>query len=581
DVWHAFLPGKFDDMLYDYQVDGQYCPEEGHCYDPSCILVDPYARAVINRVEYGVLGPGENCWPQMAGMVPVPDDERVKNSVGVEQWSRSVMEQDTNRLTLAYFAISGLDILNASIKWRLVPRGGGAWKPASVAAKLTRAEAEALERLDGCLAVIPSSLAKLHTTHSPQFLGLLGGSNGGEGLWSQYANYGEDVIAGVVDSGIWPKIASFHDGGPVPSKWKGYKSHMGEDYKSARDINDHGTHTASTAARSPVSGVNFHGFGTGTAVGMAPSAKLAVSKSCWGADVRCDLSDVVAAMEKDIEDGVDILSLSFGSDDDHHFYNDHQALAAFGAIEKGVFVSASAGNSGPCQPSVINTKPWIATVGASNIDRAFLSPVMLGDGNLLKGSSFYRGNGIQNLPLINASCTDTLGLDTNILKGKIVLCDSNDSLINPLDNNSGEGRNRSIKDVITLKAMDSFAMGAGHVDPTAAINPGLVYDMGPQDYIKFLCGLNAYTKKQITLSHKWPPYPNSERYADLNYPSFSVVFKYGKYVQVKHRIVTNVGEKNAVYKVWVKSTTNVKVSVEPQTLVFKKQQETASFNVTF
>ncbi|KAH9293344.1 hypothetical protein KI387_041440, partial [Taxus chinensis] len=134
DVWRTFLPGKFDDMLlYDYQVDGQYCPEEGHRYDPSCILVDPYARAVISRVEYGVLGPEGNCWPQMAGMVPVPDDERVKNSVGAEQWSRSVMEQDTNCLTLAYFAISGLDILNASIRWRLVPRGGGAWKPASVA----------------------------------------------------------------------------------------------------------------------------------------------------------------------------------------------------------------------------------------------------------------------------------------------------------------------------------------------------------------------------------------------------------------------------------------------------------------
>ncbi|KAH9319102.1 hypothetical protein KI387_020871, partial [Taxus chinensis] len=63
----------------------------------------------------GFLGPGGNCWPQMAGMVPVPDDERVKNSVGAEQWSRSVMEQDTNRLTLAYFAISGLDILNAHL----------------------------------------------------------------------------------------------------------------------------------------------------------------------------------------------------------------------------------------------------------------------------------------------------------------------------------------------------------------------------------------------------------------------------------------------------------------------------------
>ncbi|GLJ10540.1 hypothetical protein SUGI_0130070 [Cryptomeria japonica] len=75
DVWHTFLAGKFDGMLYGYQVDGEYCPEEGHRYDASCILLDPYAKAVISREEYGVLGPGGNFWPQMAGMVPVPDDE--------------------------------------------------------------------------------------------------------------------------------------------------------------------------------------------------------------------------------------------------------------------------------------------------------------------------------------------------------------------------------------------------------------------------------------------------------------------------------------------------------------------------
>lgn len=75
DVWHAFLPGTFEDLLYGYEVDGQYCPEEGQRYDPSCILLDPYARAVISRGEYGVLGSGGNCWPQMAGMVPIPDDE--------------------------------------------------------------------------------------------------------------------------------------------------------------------------------------------------------------------------------------------------------------------------------------------------------------------------------------------------------------------------------------------------------------------------------------------------------------------------------------------------------------------------
>eukprot|EP00252_Welwitschia_mirabilis_P001050 TRINITY_DN11018_c0_g1_i1.p1 TRINITY_DN11018_c0_g1~~TRINITY_DN11018_c0_g1_i1.p1 ORF type:complete len:788 (-),score=129.70 TRINITY_DN11018_c0_g1_i1:67-2430(-) len=75
DVWHVFLPGTLEHMLYGYVVEGRYCPGEGQRYDPSCILLDPYAKAVISRGDYGVLGPGGNCWPQMAGMVPIPGEE--------------------------------------------------------------------------------------------------------------------------------------------------------------------------------------------------------------------------------------------------------------------------------------------------------------------------------------------------------------------------------------------------------------------------------------------------------------------------------------------------------------------------
>ncbi|OVA19269.1 Glycoside hydrolase [Macleaya cordata] len=73
DVWHAFLKGNFEDMLYGYKFDGKFSSEEGHYYDSTRILVDPYAKAVISRGEYGALGPDGNCWPQMAGMVPAPD----------------------------------------------------------------------------------------------------------------------------------------------------------------------------------------------------------------------------------------------------------------------------------------------------------------------------------------------------------------------------------------------------------------------------------------------------------------------------------------------------------------------------
>ncbi|KAH9805606.1 isoamylase 1 [Citrus sinensis] len=75
DVWHVFLKGDFKDMLYGYKFDGKFSPQEGHYFDPTKIVLDPYAKAVISRAQFGVLGPDENCWPQMACLVPTPEDE--------------------------------------------------------------------------------------------------------------------------------------------------------------------------------------------------------------------------------------------------------------------------------------------------------------------------------------------------------------------------------------------------------------------------------------------------------------------------------------------------------------------------
>ncbi|KAL9377191.1 hypothetical protein Peur_031311 [Populus x canadensis] len=75
DVWHVHLKGDFKDMLYGYKFDGSFSSEEGHYYDPSQIVLDPYAKAVISRGDFGVLGSDDNCWPQMACMIPPADDK--------------------------------------------------------------------------------------------------------------------------------------------------------------------------------------------------------------------------------------------------------------------------------------------------------------------------------------------------------------------------------------------------------------------------------------------------------------------------------------------------------------------------
>ncbi|KAH9305977.1 hypothetical protein KI387_010381, partial [Taxus chinensis] len=269
----------------------------------------------------------------------------------------------------------------------------------------------------GCLAVIPSSVDKIHTTRSPHFLGLSGQDGN---LWLR-SHYGKDVIVGVLDTGIWPESESFHDGGlePVPSKWKGtcesgemfdsshcnkkiigaryffkgYEATYGRlgksEYKSARDNEGHGTHTAATVAGSPVEGANFSGFANGTATGMAPQARLAIYKVLWGRG-RGDGTDIAAAMEKAVADGVDIISLSLGGSD-RPFFQDPKAIIAFKAMEKGVFVSAAAGNDGPFPYTVSNTAPWMTTVGASTVDREFPGPVMLGNMETYRGTSLlYR-----------------------------------------------------------------------------------------------------------------------------------------------------------------------------------------------
>ncbi|XVF13248.1 hypothetical protein REPUB_Repub08aG0192200 [Reevesia pubescens] len=308
------------------------------------------------------------------------------------------------------------------------------------AAKLTAEEAEAMKRKEGVISAHPEKIYSLHTTRSPDFLGL----HQNLGFWNQ-SNYGKGVIIGLLDTGITPGHPSFSDEGmpPPPAKWKGKcefdggcnnkligaRNFVEDEAGPPTDEEGHGTHTASTAGGTFVNGANVFGNANGTAVGMAPLAHLAMYKVCGA---FCTESAILAAMDAAVEDGVDVLSLSLGGGS-NPFYIDSIQVGAFTAIQKGIVVSCSAGNEGPLYGTLSNEAPWILTVGASTIDRTILAIAKLGNGLTIDGESLYQPKDFPStlLPLVYAgangkassSFCEPGSLKDVDVKGKVVLCE--------------------------------------------------------------------------------------------------------------------------------------------------------------
>ncbi|CAN0909596.1 unnamed protein product [Linum grandiflorum] len=321
------------------------------------------------------------------------------------------------------------------------------------AAMLTADEVQKLTRMEGVVSVFPSGKKELHTTKSWSYVGL-------HEQVERRPTEGE-IIVGVLDSGIWPESESFSDEGfgPPPQKWKGtctgsnftcnnkiigaryYKSTgnlVGNEVKSPRDTNGHGSHTASIAAGNLVSKASMKGLGKGTARGAVPSARIAVYKVCWSNG--CQEADILAAFDDAISDGVDLISVSIGGSYAIDYFKDSIAIGSFHAMKKGILTSQSAGNSGPGPGTVDSVAPWALSVAAATIDRKYVTKVKLGNGNSFEGASIntvdlsnkmypviYGGNAPNVTGHFNTSSSKDCisdSLNKAKVKGHIVLCDS-------------------------------------------------------------------------------------------------------------------------------------------------------------
>jgi glycogen operon protein len=50
-VFHGFVPGAKVGTPYGFRVEGPYAPEQGHRFNGNKLLLDPYARAIVGRVD--------------------------------------------------------------------------------------------------------------------------------------------------------------------------------------------------------------------------------------------------------------------------------------------------------------------------------------------------------------------------------------------------------------------------------------------------------------------------------------------------------------------------------------------------
>jgi hypothetical protein len=342
------------------------------------------------------------------------------------------------------------------------------------AAELTEAQVQRLAQMPGVVAVTRNEIHKLDTSSTPAFLGL----SGPTGFWNTQAK-GEDVIIGIVDSGIWPEHPSFSDrtgsNGNVSKDgklayrqipgWNG-KCQPGEsfaasncnqkligarfynagyggnaaikaafpyEFNSPRDADGHGSHTAST------SGGNANVPATGEAAllgsisGIAPRARIAAYKVCWGnnGEGGCPTVDSVAAIDQAVADGVDVINFSISGTTSN--FRSAVEIAFLFAADAGVFVAASAGNSGPTVSTVAHPSPWITTVAAGTHDRNGAGSATTGDGMTYPGASF--ATAVPAKPLVDAAAIVASGanateaelcfpgtLDAAAAEGKVVLC---------------------------------------------------------------------------------------------------------------------------------------------------------------
>lgn len=376
-----------------------------------------------------------------------------------------------------------------------------------------------------------------------QFLGLTGKKD----AYASGVN-GEGVLVGVIDTGIWPEQPMLADDGTFPAKptfdesersacnfgnsaWNAddapftcnnklvgarefldtYKANTGltpEEFDSARDNEGHGTHTATTAAGNANVQSEIFGVKKDVVSGIAPRAQVIAYKALGdGGGYNSDLS---AAIDQAVADGVDVINYSIGGG---ARVVSADTLSFLFAADAGVFSAVSAGNSGPGAKTIggPSNVPWVTAVGATTQPRNYAGSIHLGNGKVYNGTSITKGTGV--VPVIDAATAGLPGkanpglciegsLDPAKVSGKIVLC-----------KRGSNGRIAKSGEVLRAGGVGMVLFNAVDVDTMFSDNffvPTVMIDNTPGEEIRAWVNSQAAPTAQLkndgtnTLSHYSP-----------------------------------------------------------------------------
>ncbi len=296
-----------------------------------------------------------------------------------------------------------------------------------MAVVLSPKEAAQVARMPGVSLVKRETIYQPTTDVSPEFLGA-------DGIWDGTSTgglpgtKGEGVILGILDTGINFDSPSFNAVGPVDGYvhvnpngagvYVGWCNSAHPDYDVSYACNDkligawdfvdggsendgpwdhhsHGSHTASTSGGNVITTTIMAPTTsyTPTLSGMAPHANIIAYDVCD--DGGCPESSSIAATQQAVIDGVDVINFSIGGGSSNP-WEDLGALAFLDAIDAGVFVATSAGNSGP-NPGTMGSPgdaPWMMTVGNSTHNRIFKNYLQDMSGGDTTPPADIRGKGL-------------------------------------------------------------------------------------------------------------------------------------------------------------------------------------------